>query len=224
MSKIKSFDKVLIQLNTMLSSGSFFDALLQSGLQAKKSNEFAEYQRPEKVVARDPRGDRVFPLETVAIQQFRTEHKRDIAGVTIHSGGYADEIARSYNALAITLADHIYFRSNAYNPYSEEGRKLLAHELTHVAQHKEGLIHPNITKDTLELDAEMGEKRAEYEDDPIITIEVNGNRYSFRQSKKLEYAARVKGYIEEWIQDQRLVLGEKEYLKLLCVYEEWLRT
>jgi len=36
--------------------------------------------------------------------------------------------------LAFTVGDNIYFRSGMYQPDSPEGRRVLAHELTHVAQ------------------------------------------------------------------------------------------
>jgi hypothetical protein len=107
----------------------------------KEANQFMDYQREERRTERPLANDKVFPLETVAIQEYKTKYDAEIEKVTIHTGPAADEYARSMNALAITIATDIYFRNNKYNPADEEGRKLLAHEMTHIAQHEIGRAH-----------------------------------------------------------------------------------
>ncbi|WP_139978152.1 DUF4157 domain-containing protein [Nocardioides litoris] len=62
----------------------------------------------------------------------------DFSGVRVHADGEADTIARSVQATAFTLGNDIYFSKGTYNPSSRAGRSLLAHELTHVRQHREG--------------------------------------------------------------------------------------
>lgn len=52
----------------------------------------------------------------------------------IHTGAQASEAARSVNAKAFTVGSHVAFGKGEYSPDSMEGRKLLAHELTHTAQ------------------------------------------------------------------------------------------
>src|SRR5687767_8364638 len=54
----------------------------------------------------------------------------------IHTNKQAVETAEKLNARAFTYKNHIFFNSNEYQPYSQEGKKLLAHELTHVAQQR----------------------------------------------------------------------------------------
>lgn len=103
----------------------------------KTDTQFMEYYLPERKVERPFHNDRVFPLETVEIQGFRTKTDMDLDTAIIHTGPYADEYARSFNALAVTIANEIYFRNGAYDPASEEGRKILAHELTHIGQYTE---------------------------------------------------------------------------------------
>lgn len=83
-------------------------------------------------IERNESNDRVIPMETVTIQSFRREKSAEVEDPIIHIGYAADEFARSYNSLAIVMTNHIYFRNNAYRPETEEGRALLAHELTHV--------------------------------------------------------------------------------------------
>lgn len=58
----------------------------------------------------------------------------DFSQVRIHHGAEAGEMNRQFSALAFTHRNHIYFRDGTYNPGTSEGTRLLAHELTHVAQ------------------------------------------------------------------------------------------
>lgn len=58
----------------------------------------------------------------------------DFSGVKIHTGKAAEESAAAVHAKAYTVGDNIVFNEGQYNPQSTEGRRLLAHELTHVMQ------------------------------------------------------------------------------------------
>jgi hypothetical protein len=58
----------------------------------------------------------------------------DFSRVQVHTGAAAEESARTINARAYTAGQHIVFGAGAYRPETEEGRKLLAHELTHTIQ------------------------------------------------------------------------------------------
>ena len=58
----------------------------------------------------------------------------DFSDVRIHDNEKAAKSADSINALAYTSGNNIVFNSGQYSPSSDPGRKLLAHELTHVVQ------------------------------------------------------------------------------------------
>jgi hypothetical protein len=58
----------------------------------------------------------------------------DFGKVRVHTDDQAAESARSIHARAYTLDHDVVFDSGAYAPKSSEGKKLLAHELTHVVQ------------------------------------------------------------------------------------------
>ncbi|WP_026098623.1 eCIS core domain-containing protein [Kamptonema formosum] len=58
----------------------------------------------------------------------------DFSGVRVHAGAESDRLNRSLNARAFTAGQEIFFRQGEYNPGSQEGRQLIAHELTHVVQ------------------------------------------------------------------------------------------
>lgn len=58
----------------------------------------------------------------------------DFSGVRIHADSKASEMNKGINARAFTNESDIYFGSGEYMPQSNDGKKLLAHELTHVVQ------------------------------------------------------------------------------------------
>lgn len=59
---------------------------------------------------------------------------RDFSDVRIHTDAASAEAANNINAVAFATGNHIYFGRGSFNPTSEAGRGILAHELTHVAQ------------------------------------------------------------------------------------------
>jgi hypothetical protein len=58
--------------------------------------------------------------------------------VRIHAEGDAARLARSVQARAFTVGSNIAFAAGQYQPDSDTGRQLLAHELTHVVQQTGG--------------------------------------------------------------------------------------
>jgi hypothetical protein len=60
----------------------------------------------------------------------------DFRAVRIHTNSCAAESARSINARAFALGHDVVFGSSEYAPQTVSGKRLLAHELTHVAQQK----------------------------------------------------------------------------------------
>ena len=67
---------------------------------------------------------------------FEPRFGHDFSEVRLHTGGRAGETARSVDALAYTIRDHIVFSPGRYQPETDAGRRLLAHELTHVVQQR----------------------------------------------------------------------------------------
>jgi hypothetical protein len=58
----------------------------------------------------------------------------DFGKVRIHTDNEAAQMNRELGARAFTYDKDIYFRAGQYNPGSYDGKRLLAHELTHVVQ------------------------------------------------------------------------------------------
>ena len=70
-------------------------------------------------------------------QKMESVFNTDFSNVRIHTGGRQ---AESVGALAFTTGSDIYFAQGRYNPNTSYGQKLLAHELTHVVQQKQGRV------------------------------------------------------------------------------------
>ncbi len=64
----------------------------------------------------------------------------DYSDVKIHTDAKADQLSRQLGAKAFTVGEDIFFKSGEYEPGSQDGQKLLSHELTHVTQQKQGVV------------------------------------------------------------------------------------
>jgi hypothetical protein len=81
----------------------------------------------------------------------------DFTGVRIHAGAQAGASTASLHALAYTVGPDIVFGPGQYAPGTPDGRRLLAHELAHVA-HQQGA--PPTAPQALSID-ESGEQSAD---------------------------------------------------------------
>lgn len=66
----------------------------------------------------------------------------DFSDIKIHTDTAAVHSAQSINALAYTVGNNMVFNQNRFSPASDDGKKLLAHELTHVVQQKGNTVRP----------------------------------------------------------------------------------
>ncbi|MFY1825796.1 eCIS core domain-containing protein [Myxococcus fulvus] len=78
------------------------------------------------------------PLESSARAFFEPRFGHDLGGVRIHTDAKAAASARALQARAYTVGSDIAFQEGAYSPATHAGRRLLAHELTHVLQQTGG--------------------------------------------------------------------------------------
>jgi len=65
---------------------------------------------------------------------FEPRFGQDFSQVRIHTGDEASIRARSVNALAYTMGSDVVFGEGQFRPGTEDGRRLLAHELAHTIQ------------------------------------------------------------------------------------------
>lgn len=74
------------------------------------------------------------PLDQSTRSFMESRFHHDFGSVRVHSDERASDSAREIHALAYTVGSDIVFGARQYAPGTPTGRKLLAHELTHVVQ------------------------------------------------------------------------------------------
>ena len=62
----------------------------------------------------------------------------DFSKVRVHTDDRSDQLSRELGAAAFTIGNNVFFRSGRFDPQGNNGRRLLAHELTHVVQQNGG--------------------------------------------------------------------------------------
>lgn len=116
--------------------------------------------------------------------------------VRVHTDGAAASAASNVNANAVTQGNDIFFGAGQYEPGSQDGKHLLAHELTHVVQQGDGpaakgtgegptVSHPG---DSHERNAEAVAD-AVVSNQPLPAIQSGGAQVSFDRMGDLRSAA-----------------------------------
>ena len=74
------------------------------------------------------------PLDDSIRRQMESFFNDSFSQIRIHDDRQANESSALLCARAFTYGNHIVFAANAYQPHSLQGKKLIAHELTHTIQ------------------------------------------------------------------------------------------
>lgn len=118
----------------------FFTALHNAATVQKKEREDNSSERTEDLESRLQAGKgQGQPLDDKTRGSMEGSFGSDFSGVRIHTGGEATQLSNDLNAKAFTHGNDIYFNEGSYNPETSSGKHLLAHELTHTVQQREGL-------------------------------------------------------------------------------------
>ncbi|MCK5243467.1 DUF4157 domain-containing protein, partial [bacterium] len=96
--------------------------------------------------------------------QFEETFARDLSAVRIHADVKSNTLARNIGATAFTCGQHIFFNQNAFQPGTQAGQRLLAHELTHVMQQTH---HSQIQKAELESQTAMS-----VDEDVLLALQI----------------------------------------------------
>jgi len=78
------------------------------------------------------------PLDGATRAYFEPRFGQDFSTVRVHSDAAAQQSAGELGAFAYTVGPDIVFGAGAFAPQTGEGRRLIAHELTHVVQQSQG--------------------------------------------------------------------------------------
>jgi hypothetical protein len=105
------------------------------------------------------------PLESDVRQRMEHGFGYDFSRVRVYDDARAAQSADALNAHAYTVGERVAFARGAYDPRTEDGRALLAHELAHVVQQGMGWTQtaPGIdagSHDPLEVSADGMARRA----------------------------------------------------------------
>src|SRR6188768_3894241 len=123
-------------------------------LQRKKNGE-GDQQPEAQALVGDALSSPRTPLDTTTSAFMQGRFGCDFGGVKIHTGAAAAKSAEAINALAYTSGDSVVFGSGQYQPTTSNGRRLLAHELTHVLQQR-SVIDPKIQREEAVSDYSTG--------------------------------------------------------------------
>jgi Domain of unknown function (DUF4157) len=74
------------------------------------------------------------PLDPPLREEMEHRFQQDFSRVRVHTDASAAQSAHELNAHAYTAGHHVVFGEDRFAPQREAGRRLLAHELTHVVQ------------------------------------------------------------------------------------------
>jgi hypothetical protein len=140
---------------TLASEGTFAERLartLYEGIPALRSAVRLKGEPTPSLAARPAMPGAGEPIEAASKARMERSFCRDFSAVRVHSSRESALAARAMHAEAFASGSHIAFAEGRYDPSSEEGANLLAHELAHVVQQSGGAEGP--VSSAVELEAQ----------------------------------------------------------------------
>jgi uncharacterized protein DUF4157 len=100
----------------------------------------------------------------------------DFGDVRVHTDAAASDSARSVQAHAYTVGTDVVFQSGKYAPESDSGKRMLAHELTHVVQQRSGPVAGTPAEGGIKIShpADSFEQAAESNADRVMSAQPAG--------------------------------------------------
>ncbi|MGB8885967.1 MAG: DUF4157 domain-containing protein [Candidatus Korobacteraceae bacterium] len=113
------------------------------------------------------------PLDRGTREFMEPRFGADFSQVRVHTGPGAEKSAQGLAANAYTVGRDIYFAQGKYRPESGEGRRLLAHELTHTLQQgaSSNISHPQPEASRLSFPEDEQEVEARKVSDMVMSPE-----------------------------------------------------
>jgi hypothetical protein len=122
----------------------------EEGKLRKKNKTDSEGQTEAPEIIHDVVSSPGIPLDHKTRNFFEPRFGYDFSNVKVHTGNKAAFSSESINAHAYTVGNHVVFNENRFAPQTDSGKKLLAHELTHVVQQGNAKVRPLVQRDEVE--------------------------------------------------------------------------
>lgn len=113
----------------------------------KKSKEGLDGKTEAPAIIHDVISSPGNPLDQETRSFFEPRFGYDFRNVKVHTGNNATFSSETINAHAYTVGNHVVFNENRFAPQTNSGKKLLAHELTHVIQQGSPEVRPLVQRD-----------------------------------------------------------------------------
>jgi hypothetical protein len=108
-----------------------------AGLPANPSPNDGDQQLSQQIVQAEAGGQE---LDEGVRHRLETGLGADLSRVRVHTDARADQLAHTLDATAFTTGQDIYFSGGAYQPETQGGLRLLAHEAAHTVQQAQGPV------------------------------------------------------------------------------------
>jgi hypothetical protein len=169
------------------------------------------------------------PLDSGARAFMEPRFNYDFGRVRVHAGPLAAESAKAVGAQAYTVGQDVVFDEGRYEPSTTEGRRLLAHELSHVVQQtgasSRGDLKIGAANDSSEREADQAAEHVVNRganDSPLQSIAPSPLKLAREEKDPADAGAPVDGGSEESneLTDQDAKDCTPLYLQKLCIYIE----
>jgi len=107
------------------------------------------------------------PLPTSAREFFEPRLGRDLSMVRVHTGQAAADTARMVNARAFTIGRDLVFGGGQFAPATSSGKRLMAHELTHVIQQAGDPGFSNVQRQAIPIELHTSVDLAQLTDEEL---------------------------------------------------------
>jgi hypothetical protein len=133
------------------------------------------------------------PLSPSVRTYFEPRFGADFGQVRVHTDTRAASTAKAVKARAFTVGQDVVFGASEYAPATTSGRKLLAHELSHVIQQRQ--TTPGFR--THSQPSIHGVLQRQPKDKPTINY-ARAQRHNERYAKRLKWGAQLEAFKPAW--------------------------
>ncbi len=148
------------------------------------------------------------PMAEGTLSEMNQAFGADFSNVSIHTGSQSASMNQQIQAKAFTTGNDVYFNSGEYKPETTEGKRLLAHELTHTLQQGSAEKVQKAPDDTKKKDPEKEKmrgwlKKISEDVNKRIIIEMNKWIHAKPKAKGDEIEKAKRFYTEEILREFR---------------------